>query len=93
MSKPLTTEQLRNLITTKINNSTNKPTAEYWANEIMAAVKDHVDYVMGEDAKQDWDDEQCYCRTCNYQPTESRECICVINNQLKAEQRNRAGAY
>lgn len=56
--------------------------------KIMAAVKDHVEYVIGEDeqAKSDTFIE----KTLN---ALSPDIKMLEHNQLRAEQRNRAGAY
>lgn len=89
MTKPLTTDQLReNLIKTikrvdvLLGNDT---TPEEFADSIMAAVKDHVEYIIGENKTAYPNDGLSDVPTLNK--------VVKIENNLRAEQRNRAGGY
>lgn len=46
--------------------------------------------IIGEDDKQDWDDDQSFCNMCDFwTEDDSRNCICTFNNALRAEQRQK----
>lgn len=49
--------------------------------------------LVGEDDKQDWDDDMSFCQNCGYQPSDSQDCICVFKNQLRAELRTKLKEY
>lgn len=78
----MTTDQLRNKFSHEIDDvdydKLDSPQRKI-VDRLMAAVKDHVDYVIGEDVS-------------GFRHTPSLD-VNDTNNQLRAEQRNRAGAY
>jgi hypothetical protein len=92
----MTTAQLQEEIKRIATYSSDEGTSGYLLSEeqfdaIMAKVAEHDRYVIGEDEKQDWDEEQGFCQKCGYQPYDNQDCICVFKNSIRAEQRKRAG--
>ena len=41
--------------------------------------------LIGSDVKQHWDDDDWFCNKCEFQPTDdTKNCICVYQNELRA---------
>lgn len=53
------------------------------------ALDDLLLEVLSEDEKQRWDDDDGFCQECDFtRSDDSKECLCIIRNQLRASMRN-----
>lgn len=47
-----------------------------------------LEQVIGVDETQEWDEEYAFCERCQLERTDdSKDCLCVVRNKLRAEQR------
>lgn len=77
----MTSAELRKAIIASGEKGMHRTLLATYADTIMAKVKDHVVYVIGDDVNE------------KDPPLGKNSAAVAVQNELKAEQRNRAGAY
>ena len=75
----------------KRQDSIHGPNLEEAEAQLQKAFEEAVEEIIQKDVEQQWDDEDGFCQRCDFtRSDDSKECICILGNQLKATQRTKA---